>query len=257
MSKNPKAIPRRSVGRPRKEAAQAAPVLDRAQIVGAALALIDEQGLPALTIRALAQRLGVAPSAVYWHVSSRDELLSGAVALALGGVAQGLAGGTWRERLAALLRRFRAVLREHPQLASVVATQMTYNDAFDLPLVDHVVEALEDARFDGPDLVDAFNVVIAALCGFATLELCAAPTDSVDAWAAACRERVDGVDPVQHPHLARHGPRLRNRAFMLRWVDGAEQPLDGGFEAWIDVFIRGLESRSRALRRAPGAQSSA
>ena len=102
----------------------------------------------------------------------------------------------------------------------------------------------------GEALVDAFNVVVAALCGFATLELSTAPAAPGEDWAAACRARIDAVDARQHPHLAGRLGALRNRAFLLRWTDGRTQPLDGGFEAWIDVPLRGLEARSRALRRA-------
>ena len=40
---------------------------------------------------------------------------------------------------------------------------------------------------EGEALVDAFNVVVAALCGFATLELSTAPAATGEDWAAACR----------------------------------------------------------------------
>ena len=46
-------------------------------MVGRALALADAGGLDALTIRRLAQELGVTPMALYWHFRSKDELLVG------------------------------------------------------------------------------------------------------------------------------------------------------------------------------------
>ena len=92
--------------------------------------------------------------------------------------------------------------------------------------------------------------MVAALCGFATLELSTAPAGAGEAWAEACRAQIDAVDAGRHPHLVGRLDALRNRAFLLRWTDGRTQPLDGGFEAWIDVLLRGLEARSRALRRA-------
>ncbi|MFT4266998.1 MAG: TetR family transcriptional regulator [Xenophilus sp.] len=247
--------PRPGPGRPRKDEARAAAdvALGRERILQAALALIDAQGLPAFSIRALAATLGVAPAAIYWHVPSRDALVSGAVALALEGVAAAVPAGAalpWQGRLRALLTAFRAALRAHPHLAPAVASELAYNAAFDAPLLEHVVIALEQARFEGEALVDAFNVVVAALCGFATLELSTAPADAGEAWAEACRARIDAVDAQRHPRLAGRLGALRNRAFLLRWTDGRAQPLQSGFEAWIDVLLRGLEARSRALRRA-------
>ena len=236
-------------GRPKREPG-ASPALGRERILQAALMLIDRDGLAAFNIRTLATTLGVFPAAVYWHVPSRDALVSGAIALALDGVAVGVPDGSWQERLRALLQRFREALRQHPHLAPVVASELAYNAAFDAPLLQHVVAALEDARFEGDALVDAFNVVMAAMCGFATLELSTAPQGAPADWEAACRAQIDSVDTLRHPHLGRHMDALRNRAFLLRWSSGKEQPLDSGFDAWVDVVLRGLESRSRALRAA-------
>lgn len=238
-------------GRPRKpqSEAAAAAVLGRERILQATLALIDEKGLAAFNIRALATVLGVYPAAIYWHVPSRDALVAGAMGLVLQDVATHLPEGTWQHRLGALLRGFREALRAHPQLAPVVASELATNANVDAALIDYVLAALEDARFEGPALIDAFNVVISAMCGFATLELSTAPAEAAPDWQEACRARIDAIDPQRHPHLARHGGELRNRAFLLRWASGSEQPLQSSFDAWIDVVVRGLESRSRMLRR--------
>ena len=51
--------------------------LSKATVVERALALADADGLDALTIRRLAQELGVTPMALYWHFRSKEELLAG------------------------------------------------------------------------------------------------------------------------------------------------------------------------------------
>ena len=151
-----------------------------------------------------------------------------------------------------MLKLFRDALRKHPHLAPSVASELASNLTLDAPLLDHVVSALEDAGFEGSALVDAFNVVMAAMCGFATLELSTAPPGDAEAraaWEAACRAELEAVDADRHPHLARHLPALRNRAFLLRWTSGAQRPLDTGFEAWMDVVVAGLEQRAKQVRR--------
>ncbi|WP_052391098.1 TetR/AcrR family transcriptional regulator [Streptomyces sp. NRRL B-24484] len=55
-------------------------------VLTAAVALLDESGEPALTLRALASRLGTGVGSIYWYVSSRDDLLDRAVDHVLGGV---------------------------------------------------------------------------------------------------------------------------------------------------------------------------
>ncbi|GAB1332162.1 TetR family transcriptional regulator [Streptomyces sennicomposti] len=55
-------------------------------VLGAAVALLDEAGAPALTFRALAARLGTGVGTIYWYVSNKDELLDRATDHAIGGV---------------------------------------------------------------------------------------------------------------------------------------------------------------------------
>ncbi|MFD0022075.1 TetR/AcrR family transcriptional regulator [Streptomyces sp. NPDC058382] len=55
-------------------------------VLTAAVALLDEAGEPALTLRALAARLGTGVGSIYWYVSGRDDLLERAIDHVLGGV---------------------------------------------------------------------------------------------------------------------------------------------------------------------------
>jgi len=229
-----------------KKTVAAPPALGRDRILATALALIDRDGVATLSLRGLANELDVFPTAIYWHVPSRDELVAGAVALALHGVGRRLAGGTWQQRVRALLKRFRAALQRHPNLAPVIGTQLISNHPFDLPMLEHIVRALEDAGFDGAGLVDAFNVVIAAMCGFVTMELAAAPAEHADAWALSHAQALREIPAASYPALTRHLPRLRGKAFIVRSRSGTNRPLNSAFEAWLDVVIGGLEKRAAA-----------
>src|SRR5512134_2667554 len=61
--------------RARRPRRAARPSLDRTQIVAAALRIVDEEGAEALTLRRLAETLGVTAMSLYWHVRDKAELL--------------------------------------------------------------------------------------------------------------------------------------------------------------------------------------
>lgn len=61
-------------------------------VLTAAVALLDEAGAPALTLRALAARLGTGVGSIYWYVSGKDELLDRAIDHVLGGVLAAVEG---------------------------------------------------------------------------------------------------------------------------------------------------------------------
>lgn len=88
--------------------------LDR--ILDAALALVDRDGLDALTMRGLAGELGRGHASLYRHVASRDEVVVLLADRVLGGLRFGDGAGTPRDRAEAALRSYRAALLAHPAL---------------------------------------------------------------------------------------------------------------------------------------------
>ncbi len=99
-------------------------LLSRERILTTALALVDEHGLDALSMRRLAQELGAEPMSLYHHVPSKRALVDGLVGLVLAEV-QPLddLSGTWQDQIASACRRLRAVLLAHPRMAAAVATR--------------------------------------------------------------------------------------------------------------------------------------
>jgi TetR/AcrR family transcriptional regulator, tetracycline repressor protein len=93
-------------------------------VVEGALALADAEGLGALTIRRLANELGVTPMALYWHFRSKEELLDGMAARIFEEVDLSMdASATWQEQLRALLGSIVDVLRAHPSTAILLSTR--------------------------------------------------------------------------------------------------------------------------------------
>src|SRR6476660_63543 len=94
------------------EAEERTPGLSRAGLVSAGLSLVQEEGLDALTMRALADRLNVKAASLYWHVRDRRELLELLADSILAGV-RGTRFGGWRS----------VVLSTASALASAVGSQ--------------------------------------------------------------------------------------------------------------------------------------
>src|SRR5260370_41392751 len=94
--------------------------LDRAQVVRAALALLDEVGLDDLTMRRLAERLGIKAASLYRHVRDKNELLAmlgDAISAEIPLPSQEL---PWREALARAARDYRRALLAHRDGARVL-----------------------------------------------------------------------------------------------------------------------------------------
>lgn len=91
----------------------------RDEVVRAGLDLVAEAGLGGLTMRTLADRLGVKAASLYWHVRDRDELVDWLAAALLDEVtAPG--NGSWRERALAVGTALDTVIARHPGSADVL-----------------------------------------------------------------------------------------------------------------------------------------
>jgi len=214
--------------------------LSRDKIVAASMKLIDEQGLEAFSLRAVAKALGVYPTALYWHVPSRNELVVEIITDVLAEMMppRELA---WEPWLRELLQRYRSIIRRHPNVAPLIGVQLVSNASVDLTLLETTLEKLHEAGFEGERLVAAYNAVFGTLVGFVTQEFAMVLTDDVDSWTARMGDLVARIDPQTHPMLAAHKELMLNRSFILRWQNGAAAPLDAGFEFYCELLVAGLK----------------
>ncbi len=238
--------------RPRTKRAPRNPALSKDRIVAAALALIDRNGAADFSLRDVARRLGVYPTAIYWHVPGRNALIGEITALAMRDIVPPVAPRHWRAWLKGLFRRYRAAVRRHPNIAPLLGAQLVSNIGVDARMIEGMLSALTHAGYRGQGLVDAFNAVVAAMSGFVTMEFGPEPAENPRGWAADLERRIRALGTAEHPVLARHLPALANRAFILRWQNGTKVPLDSGFEAFIDSVIRGLAARAPRRRSRAG-----
>jgi len=97
--------------------------LTREAIVEAALAIVDEEGLPALNMRRLGAALGVEAMAVYRHYPNKAAILDDVVAAVLRDFPESVGTDDWRQAFRTTFRSLRAVLRAHPNALPLVASR--------------------------------------------------------------------------------------------------------------------------------------
>lgn len=216
--------------------------LTKDRIVTAAIAQIDRNGLMGFSLRDVARSLGVYPAAVYWHVATRDDLLASVVEATMIDVAPEPGTLPWQDWFRELFSRCRAVLRKHPNVAQLLGGQLVANASLSPKLIDRILTVLVAAGCEEVRIVELYNVVIAAMVGFSSLEFASLPTDDPAAWAAQLQEKAHEIRALEYPTLARHLPAMANRAFIVRWQNGTEAPMDSSFEAYVEVVIAGMET---------------
>jgi AcrR family transcriptional regulator len=124
------------------------PRLSKRTVTENALKLADADGLDALTIRKLAQHLGVTPMALYWHFRSKEDLLEGVAEQVWGEIDVNVdPDAPWWAQLQGLLESLVEVLRAHSAAAQLLLEHEKRNEAA-LRATETVLEILRTAGFD-------------------------------------------------------------------------------------------------------------
>jgi AcrR family transcriptional regulator len=92
-------------------------------VLQAAVALADDGGVEALSMRRLAQDLGVVPMALYKHVANKDELLDGVVDVVVAQIEPPASGTHWKPAVRQRVLSARQVLLRHPWAARVIESR--------------------------------------------------------------------------------------------------------------------------------------
>jgi len=88
--------------------------LSRDRVLQAAVALADRAGIEAVSMRKLAEELGVVPMAPYKHVASKEELLDGMVDIVVGEIDPPAGGAGWKSAVRQRILSARQSLQRHP-----------------------------------------------------------------------------------------------------------------------------------------------
>jgi AcrR family transcriptional regulator len=213
------------------------PQLTRQRVVAEALAVIAQDGVQAMSMRALAARLGVVPGAVYHHVGNKQQLQD----LVLDGVLAEVDFHTnpslaWTEQLKLLATRLRQVLEAHPGVAGILKTRDPLGP-HSLALAEAFLSPLQTAGFADREAGLAFFLLVDYTIGFTV----SSPRTSVNeqrvrdtAIRTQLHEFFRSLPPDRFPALFALGEHV--------WVDNRDQR----FTAGLQVLVDGLEHARRS-----------
>ncbi|WP_353808907.1 TetR/AcrR family transcriptional regulator [Agromyces sp. SYSU T00194] len=211
--------------------------LTRARVLGEALALADASGLDAVTMRRLAERLGVEPMSLYHHVPNKDALLDGLIALVFDEVDAETGGHEvpdvdpdWKASLRTRILAARRVMLRHPWAPGLMQSRV-FPGAAMAGHADAVVGTLRSGGFSYDLIHHAMHALGSRMFGFSQ-ELVTDDGDAEEAAAMAART----------PHLVAMLAEVAHDDpdSTIGWCDDATE-----FGFALDLLLDGLESLSR------------
>jgi AcrR family transcriptional regulator len=174
--------------------------LTRQRVLRAAVALADRGGVGALSMRKLAQELGVEAMSLYHHVANKDDILDGIVDVVFGEIELPTGEAGWE---AAMRRRSvsaREALRRHPWATGLMESRRTPGPA-NIRHHDAVLGVLRNAGFPVELAAHAYSLLDSYIYGFA-LQEASLPFHTPEETAEVAQEIMAAFPADDYPHLA-------------------------------------------------------
>jgi AcrR family transcriptional regulator len=205
------------------------PLLSTDRIVDAARALVDAEGLPAVSTRRLAAELGVSGPSLYNHFRTKDQILEAVADSVSAQVDLSMFedGRDWRTALHDWAVSYRAALRDHPNIVPVLAGGPGRRPAA-LRLADAVYGAMVDAGWPPPQATS-----IGALMRYFVMG------SALGSFAGGFVDDESAYDPADYPHLG--------QAHLL--AEKQEKIDDRAFETGLTALLDGLERQYEQVGR--------
>ena len=221
--------------------------ISRDAIVTAAIKLLDQEGLAALSMRRLAEELGTGAASLYWHVGSKDGLLD-LVFDELIGEAQVPAPDPrhWQEQLKEVARTQRSTILRHPYLVRISIGRIPMGPNA-LRYSERVLAILRAGGLPPRLAVQGYLLMISVVNGFTVDET--GVEDSAPDEAATGRP-MDSASQQEAANMARdyiaalpagQFPTMVSLADEFAFADDDER-----FEMLIGIFVEGLARRAAA-----------
>jgi len=205
--------------------------LSRARVLQAAVALADEAGLEAFSMRGLAHEFGVVPMALYKHVANKEELLDGMVDIVFSEIELPSVERDWRSAMRGRAISTRAALQRHSWAIGMMESR--HPGPANLRNHNAVMGCLRKAGFSFEMAVHAYSVQDAYIYGFALQEKDLG-FQTPDSAGEAAQRRAQMIGALEdYPYLLEIATKL------------PESGYDNAVEfAWgLDLILDGLEQR--------------
>ena len=211
--------------------------LTRVRIVEAALRLVDEHGISALSMRRLASELDAHPMSLYHHLSNKEALLAAMVEAVVGRFQAPPEEGTWQERVLAFAFAYRDVVRAHPNLVRHLIANAAVAAPGAATVGEFLYAALEAAGLSPDVVVHAADLIVDYIHGFALSEVAApsGPTEHRQDLLTFLQEQPADRTPSMRRVLASIG----------------NDDLRADFAFGLDVILMGLERLTTSPCRQP------
>ena len=204
--------------------------LSRERVLRAALVDADAGGLEAVTMRRLADELGVAPMALYRHVANRDDLIDGMVDVVFGELYLPPTRTDWRRAMRKRAISVRDVLARHRWAIGLMESRSNPGPA-NLRHHDAVIGNLRAAGFDMEAVAHAYSLLDSYIYGFALTKM-NLPFQSGDDVAEIAHTMLEPFPVDEYPNLV---------AFITEVAVKPGYDYGNEFEAGLDVLLDGLE----------------
>ena len=212
--------------------------LSRELIIKEALALLDEHGPGALSMRRLADRLGVAPTALYTYVRGKADLIDGLIDQVYAGLTLNPdPTGDWTQQLTTLSQAIRDHLLAHPAVVPY-ALQQPGLGPHSLRLGEAIYRVLRPAGFSDQAVVGTVYALLTYILGFVALEVPRAGTDpqTSDEVVRRMWAFFAALPPGEFPHTVELAAQL------------ARSSADDQFQFGIRTFLAGLNAQQPELK---------
>ena len=201
--------------------------LSRSRILYTAINLADTAGIASLSMRKIAQELGVQAMSLYNHVSDKEDILDGIIDIVAGEIELPIIGGDWQEAMRQRATSAREVLLRHPWAAMLMMSRINIGPAM-LCYVDATIGCLREAGFSYKQADHAWNTIDSHIYGF-TLQEIDFPLDPSE-YADAAKQYLSLVPAEQYPYL---------NALSQQVIDGSHHGMQD-FNFGLELILDGL-----------------
>ena len=212
--------------------------LSRERALAAAVALADREGIGALTMRKLAEELGVEAMSLYHHVANKEEILDGMVDMVFAEIDLPRSDMDWKAAMRERATSVRAALRRHPWSVSIMESRTSPGPAT-LRHHDAVIGCCRAAGFSLPMTAHAFSMIDSYIFGFVMQEV-NLPFDNGD----DLQDLAASMEPLfaagSYPHFIEF---VTGHALQPGYAYGDE------FDFGLDLILDGLEAAARKNSR--------